>query len=150
MPIEFFDLLGDDGWAPFPLDPAASGQRWSDGGTLADAPVDVAATFDGARWHATGLDPTFELNGTRLRAGFTVPRHHHNQQVLRIVFGGRFEVRTDEATEPLGPGQFCVVDTGTAHSIIAGPDGVTYTESWFLEGPDVVTTWHPDPAWVAR
>lgn len=150
MPIEFFDLLDDDGWEPRPIDPFDDGARWSEGGALADAPVDVAATFDGARGVATGIDPTFDLDGIRLRAGFTVPRHHHDQQVLRIVFGGTLDIVTDDDRATVGPGQFVVVDADTVHGLVAGPDGVTYTESWHLEAPSVTTTWHPDPAWVAR
>lgn len=152
MPIEFFDLLDVEGWEPRPLDPFDAGARWSEGGSLADAPVDVAATFDGARWFATGIDPTFGLDGIRLAAGFAVPRHHHDQQVLRIVVGGSFAVVADDEDGPItvAAGQFCVIDPDTVHRIVAGPDGVTYTESWHLEAPDVTTTWHPDDAWVDR
>jgi len=150
VPIEFFDLLDDDGWEPRPLDPSAPGARWSEGGALADAPVDVAATFDGARWIATAIDPTFGLTGIRLRADFTVPRHHHDQQVLRIVFGGTLTVRADDAEVELRTGEFCTIDGDLPHALTAGPGGVTYTESWHLEAPDVTTTWHPDPAWATR
>jgi quercetin dioxygenase-like cupin family protein len=150
VPIEFFDLLDDGGWAPRALDQTADGHRWSDGGPLADAPVDVDATFRDARRVATGVDPTFRLTGIRLGAGFVVPRHHHDQQVLRIVIGGSFTVRADDEVATVSGGQFCTIDAGTVHSLVAGPGGVTYTESWHLDVADVVTTWHPDPAWVAR
>lgn len=149
MPIEFLDILDDDGWVPRSVDPAAPGALWSEGGRLADSPVDVAATFVG-RSESTAIDATFGLTGTRLAPGFTVPRHHHDQQVLRIVFGGTVEVRSDDEVAQVRAGQFCVVDADTVHSLVAGPDGVTYTESWHLEAPPVKTTWHPDPAWVHR
>ena len=150
MSIEFFDLLEDEGWVAQPLDPFSDRARWSEGGLLAEAPVDVEATFDGHRWQAAGIDPTFGLTGIRLAAGFTVPLHHHDQQVLRIVYGGEFEIRSDEATATVRAGQFTMIDEATVHSLVAGPEGVTYTESWRLEAPDVITTWYPDPAWVLR
>lgn len=149
MPIEFLDILDDDGWVARSVDPAAPGARWSEGGTLADAPVDVAASFVG-RSESTAIDPTFALTGIRLAPGFTVPRHHHDQQVLRIVFGGTVEVRSDDEVAEVRAGQFCVVDADTVHALVAGPEGVTYTESWHLEAPPVQTTWYPDPAWVKR
>ncbi|NLD77381.1 MAG: cupin domain-containing protein [Acidimicrobiales bacterium] len=147
MPIEFLDILADDGWVARPVDPAAPDALWSEGGSLADAPVDVAATFAG-RSVSTAMDPTFALDGIRLAPGFAIPRHRHDQQVLRIVFGGTLEVRSDDEVAQLRAGQFCVIDAGTVHSVVAGPDGATYTESWHLEAPPVQTTWHPDPAWV--
>ena len=149
MPIEFLDILDDEGWVARPVDPTAPGARWSEGGLLAEAPVDVAATFAG-RSESTAIDPTFALDGIRLAPGSTVPRHHHDQQVLRIVFGGAFEVRSDDEVANVGAGQFCVVDADTVNSLVAGPEGVTYTESWHLEAPPATTTWHPDPAWVER
>lgn len=150
MPIEFFDLLDDEGWQPRPLDPDDGDHRWSDGGRLADAPVDVAATFAGARWVATGIDPTFGLDGIRLRAGFVVPRHHHDQQVLRIVYGGSLALHAGDDVATVRAGEFCTIDADTVHSLTAGPEGVTYTESWHLDASEVVTTWHPDPAWAPR
>lgn len=149
MPIEFFDLLDDEGWEPRSIDAADAGFRWSEGGALAEAPVDVIATFDGARQVATGIDPTFGLTGIRLRAGFHVPRHRHDEQVLRIVFGGSFEIVTDDETIAVSAGGFCTIDD-EVHAIVAGLGGVTYTESWHLEASDVITTWYPDPAWVLR
>lgn len=149
MPIEFLDILDDEGWVPRPVDPSEPGASWSEGGALADAPVDVTATFAG-RSESTAIDPSFGLTGTRLAPGSTVPRHHHDQQVLRIVFGGTMEVRSDDEVAEVRAGQFVVVDADTVHSLVAGPEGVTYTESWHLEAPPVQTTWHPDPAWVQR
>lgn len=153
MSIEFFDLLADEGWELRSPDPTSPAHRWSEGGTLADAPIDLAATFDGARLVATGIDATFGLTGIRLRPGSTVPLHHHDQQVLRIVFGGSFEVRTDGPETDVvtvAGGQFCTIEAGVVHSLTAGPDGVTYTESWHLGVTDPVTTWHPDAAWTRR
>lgn len=115
MPIEFLDILDDEGW-------------------VAESPDD-----DG-RLVSTAIDPSFELAGVRLRAGYTVGPQRHDQQVLHIVFGGSFELHSDGEIASLRAGQFCVIDADTVHSIVAGPDGVTYTESWHLEAPPVQTT----------
>ena len=58
---------GDEGWTPMSIDPAdPSAASGVDGGPLADAPVDVAATFDGAMWRSTKIDPSFNLIGVQL------------------------------------------------------------------------------------
>lgn len=153
MPIDFLDLLDGDGWAPAGLDPGGldqSGHRWSEGGSLADAPVDVAKTFDGAVWHSTRIDLDFGLAGVRLRPGFVVPRCHHSLDVQRIVFGGSITVRHDEGEATVGPGQFFLVQAGTPYVLVAGPDGVTYTESWPLKSEPPETCWYPGPEWVAK
>lgn len=115
MPIEFLDILADEGWVPESPD-------------------------DGGRLVSTAIDPTFDLKGVRLRAGYEVGPQSHDQQVLRIVFGGSLELRSEGETAEVRAGQFCVVDADTVHSLVAGPDGVTYTESWHLEAPPVQTT----------
>ena len=162
MPIEFLDLLAplDAGWAPLSFDGGAPGMRWSEGGSLAEAPVDLAATFDGAAWCSTGIDESFGMNGVRLRAGFVVPRHHHDRALLLQVFGGKLTIRSreldaagsdvDEQVDVLRAGQFSVIEADTLCSLSAGPDGVTFLTSWPLREPEGTTTWHPDAAWVAR
>ena len=164
MPIEFLDLLGGGGWEPLSPDVGA-GSVWSEGGSLLNAPVDPAATFEGAMWRATRIDPTFGLTGVRLRDGFRVPLHHHDRSLLIIVFGGSVTLATgagcadqsDGAEEQaeqaeqaeLGSGQFCVIEAGTAYSLTAGPDGATFLISWPQGEQERVTCWHPDPAWVS-
>ena len=161
MPIEFLDLLAplDAGWAPLSVDAGATGMRWSDGGSLAEAPVDVAATFAGAAWCSTGIDESFGMSGVRLRAGFTVPRHHHDRALLVQVFGGTLTIRSrevaagsdgDEQVDVLQAGQFSVIEADTVCSLAAGGDGVTFLTSWPLREPEGTTTWHPDDAWVGR
>ena len=158
MPIEFLDLLGGGGWEPLSPDvgPAA---RWSEGGSLAAAPVDVGATFDGAVWRATRIDPSFGLTGVWLREDVRVPVHHHDQSLLLIVFGGSVTVATEAGCAPdaavrtfesvqLGGGQFCVIEAGTAYSLTAGPEGATFLTSWPQGAQDRQTCWHPDPAWT--
>ncbi|UDY36699.1 hypothetical protein [Dermatobacter hominis] len=154
MPIEFLDLLADDGWAPVPLVPEGSGTGWADGGTLDAAPVDVASTFAAIR-RSTGIDPSFGLHGVRLAPGWCGPDRRHDQPLLMIVFAGTVVVRsaaTDDgegsAEQVVGAGEFCVIDEGTVHSISAGPDGATYTECWPQDVDGADTTWYPGDAWA--
>jgi quercetin dioxygenase-like cupin family protein len=155
VPIEFLDLLDGGGWQPLVPD-VGVGSVWSEGGSLAEAPVDVEATFAGAVWRATGIDPTFGLTGVRLRKGFRVPRHHHDQGLLILVFEGSLVVASSDGcsdAEPheqavLGPGQFCVIEADTAYSLTAGPAGATFLTSWPQDARERVTCWHPDPAWA--
>lgn len=151
VPIDFLDLLDDDGWEPVALDPGRPQNRWSEGGSLADAPVDAAATFAGAVWHSTRIDPAFGLVGVRLGPGLVVPRRHHDEDVQRIVYGGAVTVDTDGGPPAtVGPGQFFLVEAGTPYGLTAGPEGVTFTESWPLGSAGAETTWYPGPTWVAR
>lgn len=158
MPIEFLDLFDDHGWAPLAPDLRSTVCSWRDGATLADAPVDVAATFQDAAWRSTAIDRSFGLTGVRLRAGFRVPMRHHNAALQMIVFGGSVTVHTAESCEDLRErdsftlvsGQFCVIDEDTPFAVEAGPDGVTYVRSWPLGSDDLTTCWHLDPAWVRR
>ena len=73
VPIEFIDLLDDDGWEPMPVDQTSPTYLWNDGGLLADAPVDMEATFNGAMWRQRKVDRSFNLDGLRCRPNFTVP-----------------------------------------------------------------------------
>ncbi len=152
MPIEFLDLLDDEGWEASPLDPGQPGHRWVDGddASLAAAPVDVTATFDGAVWRSTRIAPDFGLAGVRLRAGFAMPRCHHSEDVQRIVFGGSITVIHDEGEIEVGAGQFFLVQAETPHVLVAGPEGVTYTESWPVKAEPVETCWYPGPEWTPR
>ncbi len=130
MPIEFLDLLDadDDGaWRP-----------WSS---------DDAAHVDGPAWHATRIDPSFDLTGVRLAPGVTVQRHHHNRSLLVLVFAGELTVSwADEESDSeqgagLRTGQFCVIDADTVHRLTAGAEGATYLTSWPIVAPDLITTW---------
>ena len=96
------------------IDPTSRSQHWIDGSPLADAPVDVAATFDGAMWRSTKIDPAFNLIGVKLRAGFTMPRHHQSLRQLVIVFGGELRVEHGGEDRTVGPGQFFVISAGDA------------------------------------
>ncbi len=152
MPIDFLDLLAGDGWAPVPVVPEGSGADWAGGGTLADAPVDAAATFAAVR-RSTGIDPSFGLHGVRLPAAWRGPERRHDQPLLMIVFTGEVVVQERSeggavAERRVGRGEFCVIDEGTVHSISAGPDGATYTECWPQDVDGAGTTWYPGDAWA--
>jgi len=152
--IDYFCLLGDatnaEGWVPMTIDPASRSQHWIDGTPLAGAPVDVAATFDGAMWRSTKIDPAFNLIGVKLRGGFTMPRHHQSLRQLVIVFGGELRVEHggDEA-RTVGPGQFFVISAAMPYTVTAGPSGATFVETWPEPVTKLETYWH-DHGWVAR
>ncbi len=89
MGITIADLLDEQDWVPLSLDQQSfPSYLWADGGTLADAPVDFAATFDGAMWMSRKPIeiPVFNRNPLRVRPHFVVPRHHHNFDEMLFVF----------------------------------------------------------------
>jgi quercetin dioxygenase-like cupin family protein len=156
VPIDFLDLLADDGWAPVPVVPEGSGADWAGGGTLAAAPVDATSTFAPVR-RSTGIDPSFGLHGVRLPPSWRGPERRHDQPLLMIVVAGEVVVRersegdgegSSAAEQRVRAGEFCVIDEGTVHSVSAGPDGVTYTECWPQDVDGAATTWYPGDAWA--
>ena len=151
MLIEFFDLMAEDGWEPTTYDQSSPNFLWADGGSLADAPVDMAATFDGAVSRSSRVDGDFNMAGARCRPGFTVPWHHNNLRELIIVMGGEFTVEWGDDGEhrTIQAGDFWISDAGTKHTMTAGPEGVTYIETWPV-WVELVTTWYDDPGWVRR
>ena len=70
MPIDFFNILSDEDWKPLAMDQSDPANLWHEGGPLADAPVDMNATFDGNIWTSTAMDPKFLLDGFRLAPKF--------------------------------------------------------------------------------
>ncbi len=153
MPISFFDLLDDDGWEPLQFDPADPSFYWNDGGFMTTAPVDITATFDGAMWHSTQVEPAFKWRGRRIRADFTVPRRHHNIRQLMIVIGGSIDVEYGEEgaeTRRIGPGEFWVAEAGVPYTLTVGPEHVTYLECWTEPMSLAETYWHDDGHWKRR
>lgn len=148
---ELIELLTEDGWRDMTVDPSFPSYLWADGGTLADAPVDARKTFDGNMWVALGIDPSFNLNGLRCAPNFSVPRHHHNLDELIVVFGGEFHVNWgadgEEGSRTIGPGEFWISKAGTPYLMTAGPQGVTYMETWPEPMAKLETYWH-DAGWV--
>jgi mannose-6-phosphate isomerase-like protein (cupin superfamily) len=151
VPINFFDTADDHVWEPLHVDQDDPNAYWHDGGFLRTAPVDAAATFEGAMWAATEVEPAFQWRGRRIRSGFTVPKHHQNMRQLRIVVGGDVEVEYGgEAprAETVRPGGFFVVDEGVPFRLTAGADGVSYLECWTGPLSLVETHWYDDPSWI--
>jgi mannose-6-phosphate isomerase-like protein (cupin superfamily) len=153
VPIAFSDLRADVGWEPLPFDPADPSFYWNAGGFMSTAPVDIAATFDGAMWHSVEVESAFQWRGRRIRQGFTVPLRHHNLRQLMIVVGGRVDVEYGEEgaeTRRISPGEFWVAEAGVPYTMTAGPQRVTYLECW--AGPMALaeTYWHDDGHWKRR
>ncbi|MFE5705203.1 hypothetical protein CJ179_13960 [Rhodococcus sp. ACS1] len=153
MAIEHFGLLSDEGWVDGSVDQISPRNFWNDGGLLADAPVDAGKTFKGNMWISTKVDTSFHLNGLRCEANFSTPRRHSNLDGLIIVFGGQFTITWDEAgdaaSRTIGPGEFWTITAGTPHVMTAGPEGVTYLESWSEPLDKLETYWH-DEGWADR
>jgi hypothetical protein len=125
--------------------------------------VDITATFDGAMWHSTNVEPAFKWRGRRIRPGFIVPKRHHNLRQLTIVVGGSVEVEYGEGaggegdaqgtggeTLRIGPSEFWVAEPGVPYTVTAGPEGVTYLECWDDAMTLAETYWHDDPHWKRR
>ncbi|MER5185299.1 hypothetical protein ABT009_44700 [Streptomyces sp. NPDC002896] len=156
MALTFGDLVKDADWVPMDLDQQGHPKYfWKDGGLLRDAPVDFRATFDGAMWvSAEPIDvPRFNRNPLRVRPRFTVPRHHHNVDELLLVLAGEYHIEHYESGEPqtvrVGPGECFLSRAATPYTMTAGPEGVTYIETWTKPVTHLETYWH-DVGWVRR
>ena len=157
MTITFGDLIDDADWVPMPL----AGQQenpsyfWQGGGLLADAPVDFAATFAENLFTTTKpiQVPRFNRNPLRVVPGFTVPRHHHNVDEMLFVLAGEYLIEHDENGAPetvrVGPGESFLSRAGTPYTMTAGPEGVTYIETWPRPVAELQTFWHAE-GWVPR
>lgn len=151
VPISFFDVDDSAGYEPIGLTQTSPNQWWDGGGFLATAPVDVAKTFDGAWFASTNVEAAFGMRGRRIRAGFTVPTRHHNLRQLMVVTSGELNITHDgDQKLQLTIGGFWIAEAGTAYSLTAGPEGVTYIESYPQALSTVETVWHDDPNWVRR
>lgn len=128
---------------------------WNDGGLLADAPVSFEDTFRGGMFTSTmPIDmPRFNRNPLRVIPNFVVPRHHHARDELLIVLEGEYSIEYDEGegteTVLVRAGDIFISRGGTAYTMTAGPEGVTYIETWPMPVTELVTVWH-DSGWVAR
>ena len=149
MKIDFFDLNADTDWEPIVYDQANPSYSWGGGGSLADAPVDLAATFDGAMFRSMRVDSDFNMGGVRCRPNFTIPWHSHNLRELIIVMGGEFTVESDDGSGPrtVRAGDFWISEAGTKHTMTAGPEGVSYIETWPV-WVELKTTWHEGAGWA--
>jgi mannose-6-phosphate isomerase-like protein (cupin superfamily) len=156
MTFTFGDLIDDADWVPMDLDQQnAPSYFWNDGGLLADAPVSFAKTFREEMFVTTKpIDfPRFNRNPLRVRPNFVVPRHHHNVDETLFVFQGEYSIEYDEGdgreTIVVRAGDVFISRAGTAYTMTAGPEGVTYIETWPRPVAELETYWHNE-GWVAR
>jgi mannose-6-phosphate isomerase-like protein (cupin superfamily) len=152
----FGNLVEDADWVPMNLDQQRyPSYFWQDGGLLKDAPVDFAKTFGESMFVTTKpIDVRrFNRNPLRVVPDFTVPRHHHNIDEMLFVFAGEYHIEHYESGEPevvrVGPGEVFLSRAGTPYTMTAGPEGVTYIETWPRRIQELETVWH-DVGWVHR
>jgi hypothetical protein len=156
MAIAFDTLLTDDGWELMTPDQQDTPTYyWHEGGTIKDAPIDFKATFEGNMFITKKpIDvPGFNRNPLKVVPNFVVPRHFHNLDEMILVFKGQYTIdygEGDEAgTQVVGPGQFFISRAGTPYTMTAGPEGVTYIETWPVPVGKLTTTWLAE-GWVPR
>ena len=147
MPFSVDSLLTDTDWIPMSL----KGQQesptyyWEDGGLLKDAPVDFDATLVGG-----GQLPIDKL---KVLPNFVVPRHLHNIDETIIVFKGEYKIEFGDPAEgkfvTVKPGCFFTSRAGTPYTMTAGPEGVTYIETWGTPVTSLKTVWY-DFGWVRK
>jgi mannose-6-phosphate isomerase-like protein (cupin superfamily) len=156
MPLTAASLVDDEGWVPMSLDQQDyPSYYWEDGRPLADAPVDFAATFAENMWVSTKpIEVTaFNRNPLRVVPDFMVPRHHHNIDETIIVLAGEYRIEYGDPARPeavtVRPGCFFTSRAGTPYTMTAGPQGVTYIETWSVPMTWLKTVWY-DVGWVHR
>jgi len=160
MGIVVADLLDDEDWVPLALDQQDNPTYfWHDGRPLTDAPVDFAATFDGAMWMTRKPIRIFRFNRNplRVRGDFVVPRHHHSLDEMVIVLKGEYHISHGAESQGgphphtvrIGPGEYFISRAGTPYTMTAGSEGVTYIETWPAPLPSLLTYWHEE-GWVPR
>ncbi|MCD4524207.1 hypothetical protein [Nocardioides sp. cx-173] len=156
MVLHYASLVDDEGWTPMNLDQQDSPTYlWVDGGLLADAPVDFAATFGENMFVCRKpIDvPAFNRNVLRVVPNFMVPRHEHNIDETLVVFQGEYSIEYGEddalQTVVIGPGDIFTSRAGTPYTMTAGPEGVTYIETWGVPVTMLKTIWY-DQGWVHR
>jgi mannose-6-phosphate isomerase-like protein (cupin superfamily) len=157
MPFSVDSLVTDSDWIPMSL----AGQQesptyfWEDGGLLKDAPVDFDATFAENMWVSTKPIQflTFYRNPLKVVPNFVVPRHLHNIDETIIVFKGEYKIQFGDPAKDehviVKPGCFFTSRAGTPYTMTAGPEGVTYIETWGTPVTSLKTVWY-DFGWVRR
>jgi mannose-6-phosphate isomerase-like protein (cupin superfamily) len=156
MSFTVASLVDDEGWVPMSLDQQDNpSYYWEDGRLLADAPVDFAATFAENMWVTTKPIElrAFNRNPLKVLPDFVVPRHHHNIDETIIVFKGEYKIEFGDPGDPesviVRPGCFFTSRAGTPYTMTAGPEGVTYIETWGVPVKKLKTVWY-DHGWVHR
>jgi quercetin dioxygenase-like cupin family protein len=146
--IEFFDLNATEGWEPVAFDQSNANNLWSDGGRLADAPVDVAKTLNGARQRSLRVDSDFVMAGARWKADFTTPWFSSNLRQLFILMGGEFTIESETGDKKtIGLGEFVIIPADEKVRLTTGSEGVVYVETWPV-WVQQNTTWHAGEGWA--
>jgi mannose-6-phosphate isomerase-like protein (cupin superfamily) len=157
MPFSVDSLVTDTDWIPMSL----TGQQdnpsyyWEDGGLLKDSPADFDATFAENMWVSTKPIhfTTFYRNPLKVVPNFVVPRHLHNIDETIIVFKGEYKIQFGDPAKDehviVKPGCFFTSRAGTPYTMTAGPEGVTYIETWGVPVTELKTVWY-DYGWVHR
>ncbi len=157
MPFSVDSLLTDTDWIPMSLEGQQESPTyfWEDGGLLKDSPVDFDATF--AENMLVSTKPiqflTFYRNPLKVVPNFTVPRHLHNIDETIIVFKGEYKIEYGDPADGqyviVKPGCFFTSRAGTPYTMTAGPEGVTYIETWGTPVTSLKTVWY-DFGWVRK
>ncbi len=160
MPLVHANLVDDDDWVSMTKNATSPQENqpsylWGPGGYLRDAPVDFQATFaDNMLVAKKPIDvPGFNRNPLRCVPNFTVPRHEHNIDETIIVFQGEYRIEFGEEGKEeavvVKPGNFFTSRAGTPYTMISGPEGVTYIETWGVSVKLLKTVWY-ERGWVPR
>jgi mannose-6-phosphate isomerase-like protein (cupin superfamily) len=96
---------------------------------------------------------TFFRNPLKVVPNFLVPRHLHNIDETIIVLAGEYKIEFGDPAEGkfviVKPGNFFTSRAGTPYTMTAGPEGVTYIETWGVPVTELKTVWY-DHGWVRR
>jgi len=158
MGLTFGTLLDDNGWIPMECEQQqwAEVYYWHDGRKLYDSPADFVATFTDTMWVNMDKIEVMKFNRSplRVRPNFVVPRHHHTTKEQIFIFKGEYSIEygplDDLKTVVVKPGMFFLSYPGTPYTMTAGPEGVTYIETWphhVMGGGD--TIWY-DKGWTKK
>lgn len=129
---------------------------WHDGRKLFDSPADFVETFRDAMWITPDVIDVMSFNRSPLKVkpNMVVPRHHHTTKEMIFIFEGEYSIaygpEGEEQTVLLKPGAFFLSHPGTPYTMTAGPEGVTYIETWphhIMGGGD--TIWY-DRGWIKK
>jgi mannose-6-phosphate isomerase-like protein (cupin superfamily) len=158
MGMHFDSLLDPTVWEPMETEQQQYSEcyYWHDGRKLNDSPADFVETFRDAMWVSLeSMDVgAFNRSPLKVRPNFVVPRHHHTTKEMIFIFEGTYSIEYGSLENPetvvVGPGQFFLSHPGTPYTMTAGPEGVTYIETWpqhVTGGGD--TIWY-DVGWVHK
>jgi mannose-6-phosphate isomerase-like protein (cupin superfamily) len=158
MGMHFDSLLNDDAWTPMETEQQqfSPNYYWHDGRRLHESPADFVETFRDAMWISLDSIDVMSFNRSPLKVApnFVVPRHHHTTKEQIFIFQGEYSIEYGPEDNPqtvlVKPGNFFLSYPGTPYTMTAGPEGVTYIETWphhVMGGGD--TIWY-DVGWKKK